>query len=439
MGKYKVLVTMKDIQRYKVLQEVIEKKLKGMEAATILKLTPVHISRLKTRLLRQGFEGILRKSPASPQNKKITGEIIKEILRLRKDFYYDFNILHFKDKLEENHNFYLCYESLRQILIKAGDHQPKKKRKVHRQRRRMLKAGMLVQMDSSQHQFLPSIPEKWWLVAMIDDATSEVPYAKFFPKDTLFANMQVIRRFIEIKGLFMSLYADKASHFKTTRHGGLHVEVGPEQDDTQIERALEELGITLIPANSPQAKGRIEVTFRLFQDRFIKEMRLAGIKDYEEANKFLIEKFLPYYNAKWTHKTESLYMPLPKEKNLDLVFCIKEQRTVNQDNTIAFRGQIIQIPPSTIKLSFARARVEVCLLEDDRIFVRYKDKISAESILSKNSKAVKRERRIEKLLNQREYIQKKVVSQRTIWIPPANHPWRRFVYGKPHRKLVSVS
>jgi hypothetical protein len=109
MGKYKVLVTMKDIQRYKVLQEVIEKKLKGMEAAAILKLTPVHISRLKTRLLRQGFEGILRKSPASPQNKKITGEIIKEILRLRKDFYYDFNILHFKDKLEENHNFYLCF------------------------------------------------------------------------------------------------------------------------------------------------------------------------------------------------------------------------------------------------------------------------------------------------------------------------------------------
>ena len=331
MERYKVLVTMKDILRYKVLQEVIEKKLKGREAAEILKLTPIHISRLKARVLGQGFEGLLRKIPAHPPHKKIPEAVTQEILRLRKELYYDFNVMHFKDKLEEDHKIRLCYESLRQILIKAGEHQPRKKRKVYRQRRRMPRGGMLVQMDSSQHPWLPNIPEKWWLIAMIDDATNEVPYARFFPKDTVFANMHVLRRFIEMKGLFMSLYADKASHFKTTRHGGLHVEVGPEQAETQSDRV-------------GSASGG-EVTFRLFQDRLIKEMRLAGIEDYEVANQFLIEKFLPYYNSKWTHKAESAYMPLPKEKNLDLVFCIREPRTVNQDNTIAFRGQIIQIPP----------------------------------------------------------------------------------------------
>ena len=115
----------------------------------------------------------------------------------------------------------------------------------------MPNAGMLVQMDSSQHQWLEHIPIKWWLIIMIDDATNEVPYARFFLICTMFANMHVIRRFIEKKGLFSALYVDKASHFETTRHGGLHCNVSPEQDETQIERALKELGITLITANSP--------------------------------------------------------------------------------------------------------------------------------------------------------------------------------------------
>lgn len=430
MERQKVLVSMREIQRYKILQEVIAKRLKGVEAAEILKLTPVHISRLKARVFKEGFEGILRRSPSSAPNKKMTQALEEEILSLRRELYYDFNILHFRDKLEEDHGIKLCYESVRRILIKAHEHQPRRRRKVHRQRHRMPKAGMLIQMDSSQHQWLEAVAEKWWLIAMIDDATNEVPYARFFPKDTVFSNMHVIRCFIERKGLFMSLYADRASHFKTTRHGGLHVQVGSEQADTQIERALEELGITLIPAHSPQAKGRIEVTFRLFQDRLIKEMRLAGIKDYREANRFLIDRFLPYYNSKWTHEAESAYLPLPQEKNLDLIFCIKEQRSVNKDNTISFRGQMIQIPPSSLRASFSRAKVEVCLLEDNRIFVLYKNQVIAESMLSKDNKTIKRERRIEKILNQREYIQNITGFQKTPWIPPKNHPWRGFVYGK---------
>lgn len=127
---------------------------------------------------------------------------------------------------------------------------------------------------------------------MVDDADGFC-YAEFHPKDTLFANMSVIRTYLEKRGLFMGLYTDKASHFKTTRHGGLHYNVEVEQKETQIERALGELGIRLINANSPQAKGRIERKFRFCQDRLIKEMRLKGINNYEEANIFLKEEFLP--------------------------------------------------------------------------------------------------------------------------------------------------
>jgi len=419
----KLLVTMKDIQRYKVLKDVIDKKLKGVEAAELLNLTSVHVSRLKTRLLKGGLEEILRKPPPSPPNKKISDTHLQKILRLRKELYYDFNIMHLMDKLHEVHRIPYCYESIRQLLIKHNLHNPKKKKQVHRQRRRMPKAGMLVQMDSSQHFWLPLVEDKWWLIAMIDDATNEVPYAKFFPKDTLFANMQVLRCFIEIKGLFLSLYVDKASHFKTTRHGGLHYNVASEQEETQIERALEELDINIIPANSPQAKGRIEVTFRLFQDRLIKEMRLAGIKNYSEANKFLLDKFLPWYNNKYTHEAESSYMSLPKEKNLDLVFCIKKERVVNNDNTVSVYGQVIQIQPNNIRLSFTKAKVDVCLLEDNRVYVLYKDRVIAESRLSKNNKVIKKDKRIEKILNSREYL---FVPDRIGRKPPEDHPWHSF-------------
>lgn len=422
----KLLVTIKDIKRYKVLKDVIEKRLKGTEAAQLLDLSIVHVSRLKKRLLNGGFEGLLRRPLSSPPGNKISEHDIKKIIRLRKKLYYDLNIMHFMDKLRELHKLVYSYESIRQTLIKHKEHAPKKRRKVHRQRRRMPKAGLLVQMDSSQHHWLPQIKKPWWLIAMVDDATNEIPYAQLFPKDTLFANMHVLRRFIELKGIFMALYVDKASHFKTTRHGGLHYTVDPEQTDTQIERAMKGLGINIIWANSPQAKGRIEVTFRLFQDRFIKEMRLAKIKTYAQANEFLLNTFLPWYNTRYTHKAESSYMPIPKDQNLDLIFCDKKTRRVNNDNTIQIHGQIVQIPPSRMVLSFSRKKVDVCLLDDRRILVAYKDQIIAESQLDKNNKILKQEKLMEKLLNQRVYH---AAPLRKIYRPPANHPWRKFVYG----------
>ncbi len=230
MKEPKVLVTMQDIQRYRILKDVIEKKLKAVQASVILGISYIHTLRLKQKVVQAGLKGLLRPGREAPN--KIPDEKIKLIASLYKKYYWDFNIMHFKDKLAQLHNISLSYESIRKILIKENIHQPKKKKIVHRQRRRMPKAGMLAQMDSSQHRWLEHIPEKWWLTAMIDDATNEVPYAKFFPKDTLFSNMLVLRRFIEIKGVFYSLYVDKASHFKTTRHGGLHYTVNPEQDET---------------------------------------------------------------------------------------------------------------------------------------------------------------------------------------------------------------
>ena len=415
-----VLLTMKDLKRHEIIKEVLAKKLSGIQASKVLGITPVHFSRLKKKVQLKGIQGLLRSGREAP-NKKVD-IFSSKVISLRKKLYYDFNISHFNEKLSEVHKINLSYETVRKILIAQGLHISKKKKIIHRQRRRMPKVGLLVQMDSSQHKWLAHIKTKWWLIAIIDDASSEVLYARFFTADNLFNNMHVIRRCIEKKGLFMSLYADKASHFKTTRHAGIHYNIQQEYDDTQIERALEEIGITLIPANSPQAKGRIERLFRTFQDRLIAEMRLAGIKNYEQANKFL-STFIPDHNRRFSIKNiPSVYRQLPKNINLDIIFCKKEERTVKSDNTIQLNKQIIQIPPSANYRSFAKRKVIACTLEDNRIYILYKNNIIANSILSKNNKSLKKQKMIEKTLNLSEYFD----VPKKKHIPSKDHPWRKW-------------
>lgn len=397
------IVSMKDIKKYEVLKQLVDKQIKGYEAASLLGYSQVHISRLKQRLLKCGFKGLLR--PKIPSPRKIPTNFKEQIAKLYKSIYYDFNIMHFKDKLEENHKIKLSYEKIRQILIEYRLHKPKKKKKVYRRRRRMPKQGMLIQMDGSQHRWLASVDKPWWLIATIDDAANEVLFAKFYPSEDVFSCMEVIRKSIEKKGIFYCLYTDKASHFKTTRYGGLHVNISSEQEETHIERALKELDINLILANSPQAKGRVERLFKTFQDRLIKELRLYGIRSYKEANVFLQEQFLPSYNRRFAHRedVESVYRPLPEGINLDLIFCKKFERKVNFDNTVKFQGYTIQIPPSQHRLSFARCVVEICLLGDDRVFILYQGNLIHSAKLSKNTKTYKLNKRINYFLNQREY------------------------------------
>jgi hypothetical protein len=398
----KIIVTEKAVQRHHIIKDCLEKKIKAIQACEITGLSYVHFLRLKKKVAANGFNALVKVSRPSPR--KIPEVKAKVIADLYEDYYPDFNILHFKDKLAEIHKVFLSYEAIRQILIKYHHHTPKKKKIRHRIRRRMPKAGMLVQMDSSQHNWLAHIPEKWWLIAMIDDATNEVPYARFFPADTTLANMHVIRKFIEKKGIFMCIYVDKASHFRGPRHKDTpHYTNHVDETYSQIERALNELGITLINADSCQAKGRIERLFGFFQDRLIKEMRLAGIRNYSQANYFLIHKFLPWYKKKYTHPAESVYTPLPIDKNLDLILCVKKERTVNNDNTISWDGQIIQIPPTNIRLSFAKAKVDACLLEHRNLLIVYKNTIIAKTKLSKNNKFIQKEQLIEKVLGAKIY------------------------------------
>lgn len=396
----KFIVTEEDMKRYEIFKQVDKKELKLIEASMLIGLSYRHTKRLFKKFLNLGFEGLIKKYNNKNKNLKITELLAQRILKWRKTFYPDFNILHFKDKLEELHDVKLSYETLRQFLIKHDDHKVKKRKKVYRRRRRMPKAGMLIQMDSSQHQWIESIDKKWWLISGIDDATNEIPTAFFAPSDTTFANMNEIRAIIEKKGIFDALYVDKASHFKTTRHKGLHQDINEEQQESNIAKALNELNITLILANSPQAKGRIERSFGFLQDRLIKEMRLAGIKNYNEANKFLKDVFLPWYNQKYTHKAESVYKDIPKELNLDVIFTIREDRKVYKDNTINFYKQNIQLPRNQMTLAYKKSRVDVRVSEKQIVYILYKNKIIKEEKLEKPIRETELEKR-EKMLSKK--------------------------------------
>jgi len=415
----KFQITEVEMKRYSILKRVIDGFITLKDAAKLLGLSYRQTLRIKKRFIQNGIEGLLRKFPPKPPNLKVNQQMIDEILNLRSQIYYDFNISHFREKLKEIHGISLSYETLRQILIKSGLHKPRIKRRIYRRRRRMPKAGLLVQMDSSQHRWLEHISKPWWLVAMIDDADGYV-YAEFHPQESTKSNMEVIKEYIKKRGFFMALYTDRASHFKTTRHGGLHYNVSFEHGDTQIQRALKELNIELIHANSPQAKGRIERLFRFFQDRLIKEMRLRGIKDYDSANKFLKEEFLPWYNRNYTWEVDNMYKEVSKGLDLDLIFSLKHLRKVKKDNTISYRGEIYQLLPMNGVRSFDRRLVEVCEGLDGSIRIFY------EGRMVKFVRLTREEYRIQKeeILSMRENLPEKDKSKRK-YRPSPNHPWRR--------------
>lgn len=398
MKKY--IITENDMKRDQIFNQVSTQKFKLKEASMLLNLSYRHTIRLYKKHKISGLPGIIPKYNNEKKNQKLNKALEKKIIKLYEEVYYDFNILHFQEKLNDNHNIYFSYETLRQSLTKHHKHFPKQRKKVYRRRRRMPEAGILIQMDSSEHHWLKHIKDKWWLIAAIDDASNEVPAAFFTPSDTAFANMHNIRQIIKKKGLFEALYVDKASHFKTTRHEGLHQNVNNEQGKTNIGKALQELGITLILANSPQAKGRIERLFRFFQDRLIKEMRLEGIKNYEQANKFLQEKFLPWYHKKYTRKVKSVYKKLPLDKDLDFFFTKRETRKVKKDNTISFDKQLIQLPKSQATLSYTKPHVEIRYNEKKDLYVVYKDKIIHRTILSEEIKESELEK-FEKIMAKR--------------------------------------
>lgn len=241
----------------------------------------------------------------------------------------------------------------------------------------------MVQFDTSDHDWLEGRGPRLYLIGGVDDSTGKVAGAKFVLTDGVKQNMGVFRDIVRKRGIPLSVYVDRGSNFKTTRHQSMEYQLKGECEasfgypSTQFARALEELGVRMIYAYSPQAKGRIERKFGVFQDRLCSELRLHNISILEEANRYLQEKFIPRHNRMFSRPAKesgTAYRPLPKGLSLKEVFCLKEERVVAGDNTISYNGKAFQILPNEYRSSYCKAKVEVHEYLDGRINIFYQGK-----------------------------------------------------------------
>lgn len=350
------------VERMMKIQDIILRamagKLKWFQAAEIIGISVRQMQRWRQRYQEHGYDGLYDRRRGRPSPKKVSVETVQEVLRLYQEEYHDFNVKHFHEKLIEEHNIQLSYTWVKAALQGAGLVKKARKRGKHRKRRpRRPLAGMLLHIDASKHQWLQD--GGWYdLIVIMDDATSEIYYAQLVEEESTSTVMRALREVIERKGVFCSLYSDRASHFFETPKAGERVS---RDRLTQVGRALKELGIEAIPAYSPQARGRSERGFRTWQGRLPQELRKAGITTIEAANRLLRERYIQEFNSKFTVKPAQVgtaFHPV-RRRDLDLVFSIQQERVVGNDNTIRYENRVLQIEKSKWRRSLAGCRVTV--------------------------------------------------------------------------------
>jgi len=380
-------LTMKEAERYKVISEVEEGYLKAKEAGEILGLSERQVYRIKARVRKEGAGGVIHKSKGKKAPLWLTEKIKDKIDHLYKTKYKGFNLTHMTEFLNMEERIRVSRESVRQILLEKGSYTKQRRYPKHRQwREPCFREGQMIQFDTSDHDWLEGRGPKLYLIGGVDDATSKVAWAKFVLTDGVRENMEVFKSLVRRRGIPLSVYVDCDSNFKTTRYQSMEYQLKGEYPDTQFARALRELGIEIIYAYSPQAKGRIERKFGVFQDRLCSELRLYNISTLEEANRYLWEKFIPKHNQMFSRTAKepgSAYRSLPKGLSLKDVFCLKEERTVAGDNTISYQGKAFQILPNEYRISFYKAKVEVHEYLDGSINIFYQGKKLKHKPLSK--------------------------------------------------------
>ena len=360
----------KAMTRQEIILRAYAKKINWIEAADILGLSYRHLGRIKAKYEEVGIDGLFDGRVGKESPRRVPVGEVEEVLRLYREKYFDFNVRHFHEKLYEDHDICLSYTWVKNLLQKSGLVARSGKRKKHRKRReRKPLVGMMLHIDGSEHQWFGD-GRYFDLIVILDDATSEIYYAQLVNEESTRTVMEAIREVIKKKGLFCSLYSDRASHFWTTPKAGDPVD---KQALTQVGRALRDLGIQMIAAYSPQARGRSERSFRTWQGRLPQELRIRGIKTIEEANRFL-KNYVREFNRKFATQAaepdQTAFVPCMRN-DLDLVFSVQSERTVNRDNTIKYKNLTLQIEKQSWRRSMDGCRVTVYQHLDGHISIGY--------------------------------------------------------------------
>lgn len=430
MKKDIITMSKKELKRLPIIHKVMEKRVLQLKAAEILGITDRQIRRIVDKIKKGGDQAIVHKNRGKVSPFKISKGKEDRIISIVEKEYYDFGPTLAAEKLLERNKIKICREKLRQLMISHDIWHPKKGKKgrPHPWRERKHYRGEMIQMDGSNHDWLEGRGPKMDLMGHTDDASSEV-YARFYEYEGTFSAMDSFRRYIHKYGIPFSLYIDRHSTYKTTRQPNIDEELRGEYAKTQFVRALKEIGTEPISAFSPQAKGRIERTFGTFQDRLVKELRLAKISSLEEANKFL-ESYLPKYNARFAKKPfkrANLHKPIPRNLNLDEILCIKEYRTISNGYTLQWKNRIFLIKNPSITMK----RQRVCIMQDfkGKLTLKLKNKyLSYVEVTSKDLQAIAKTQKA---------TQKLIKKARIYYPSPKNHPWRSFVISRK-RSLVNA-
>jgi len=398
------------------------------DAATLLGISYRQCRRVYKRYREEGDRGLIHRSRGRRSNRSKLVEVKEAVIGLYKEHYWDFGPTLASEKLKERDGYDIDHETLRRWLMEAGVWRKRRKRPRHRKRReRKAHFGELVQMDGSHHRWFEGRGDRGCLMDMVDDATGTT-LGLMSEEETTAAAMEVLWAWVEKYGIPKAIYVDRKTVYITQREPTVEEQLAGEEALTQFGKACQKLGIEVVAANSPQAKGRVERRHGVYQDRWVKELRLAGIGSIEEANKHL-PGFANSLNAKFAVKalsTTDFHRLVPDDLDLRSVFCIEETRTIGNDWVVRYKNRLFQILPQS-NLPPARRKVTVREYLDGAIHMVYRGKEVFHEEIEKR-------REIPKSANVE--IPQSESKQRHI--PSSDHPWRRFNPGYFSRREAAL-
>jgi transposase len=422
-----LLMSTREVKRLYVVQQVLDRKLRQKQAAQILGHSDRQLRRWMVRVKQEGPKGLIHRLRGRASNRKLPQALKVRVLKLCQERYQGFGPTLAQEKLLEREKIRVGRETIRRWLTEAKLWQRERKAApAHRWRERRACAGELVQMDGSHHDWLEGRGSKLVLMAYIDDATSRV-YARFYDYEGTLPAMDSFRRYVSCYGLPQSLYADRHTTYQSPGKAKLEDELeGRDRPQSQFERALSKLGVELIPAYSPQAKGRVERLFRTFQDRLIKELRLASTSTLADANR-LLKRYLPRHNKRFSCRARSavnLHRPNPGRGILDKALVIRQDRLLRQDQTIQYKGKRYLIAGSWQRRRPKQLQVE--------------DRLNGKRFILDGEKTLRyREVQLQPKSNP---APKRAPSKRSACVIPASHhPWRNLILPTYRNRTILKS
>jgi len=405
-----IFMSSKEVERYEIFQRYCRGEITLRQASGLLMLSYRHTKRLWALFKQEGKESLVSKKRGKVSPRAYPQQVKREIVDIIKSDYPDFGPTLIAEKLEEREVRKLSKETIRQWMIEADlwVAKQKKKARIFQRRERRAAEGELLQADGSDHKWFEERAPRCTLLLAIDDATSEAT-GRFEEEETTSGYFRLMKEYIEKHGVPEALYTD--------RYGVFKVNQGTENSDTQFGRAMKELGVELIFASTPQAKGRVERANSTLQDRLVKELRLQNISTIKEANAFL-PVFLAKYNAKFSKQaksTSNAHRPLKQKENLEHILCEKNTRKVSKDLEVSFEGQIYQLQAFQYRNRLQGHKITIIRTLNDEIVMQYKDDLLEYKTLQESVPLV---------LDAKQLVSYR---EKKKWKPSKNHPWKRRV------------